>query len=322
MSKTLIFIQTDEGKVSRNSLEVIAAAHLYRLARPTSLVGVIFGSDTVPEAVAKIDLDEILLVPNTELAEYTPEYYLTAMEAVLEAEQPDLVLTGYTYQARDWFPRLSSRIGRPLVSDCIGFDTETDPIRWIRQVFQGKMNARIKVADGLTIVAFQSGSYRSDKLDTGSPAVRTIEIDLSSVVVHVREGDKFQDSKGTVDLSRAERILSVGRGVGEETNLPQIRALAKALGAELGASRPVVDYGWLDHDRQVGSSGQTVMPKLYFALGISGAIQHQVGMKNAGCIVAVNNDANAPIFEIADYGIVADLFDIVPPLTAALDERR
>lgn len=320
MSKTLIFIQTDEGQASRNSLEAVAAAHEYRAGNKTTLIAIVFGTDTVPEAVANIDLDEILMVPNAELANYTPEYFLTAMEAVIASEQPDRILAGYTYQARDWFPRLSSRIGRPLVSDCIGFESEGE-FRWIRQVFQGKMNARIKVADGLVVVAFQSGSYRSDQLGTGSPTVRTIEIDLSSVQVHVRPGEKFQDGKGTVDLSRAERILSVGRGVGEEANLPSIKALAKALGAELGASRPVVDYGWLDHDRQVGSSGQTVMPKLYFALGISGAIQHQVGMKNSGCIVAVNKDANAPIFEIADYGIVADLFDIVPPLTAALDKR-
>lgn len=320
MPKTLIFIQTDEGQATRNSLEAVAAAHLYRADNPTTLTGVVFGTDTAPKAVANIDLDEIILVPNSELANYTPEYFLAAMETVIASEQPDLILAGFTYQARDWFPRLSSRIGRPLVSDCIGFEDDGE-FRWIRQVFQGKMNARIKVADGLTIVAFQSGSYRSDQLGTGSPAVRTIEIDLSSVQVHVRPGEKFQDSKGTVDLSRAERILSVGRGIGEETNLPQMEALAKALGAELAASRPVVDYGWLDHNRQVGSSGQTVMPKLYFALGISGAIQHQVGMKNAGCIVAVNKDANAPIFEIADYGIVADLFDIVPPLTAALEKR-
>jgi electron transfer flavoprotein alpha subunit len=192
----------------------------------------------------------------------------------------------------------------------------------VRQVFQGKISAKVETSEGLVIVSFQSGAYRSDELGTGSPTERITEIDLSSVPARVTPGDRFQEAKGTVDLSRADRIIAVGRGIGDEENLTIIRELAETLGAELGSSRPVVDYEWLPREHQVGSSGQTVSPRLYLALGISGAIQHQVGMKNSDCIVAINKDTNAPIFEVADYGIVADLLEIVPRLRKALEERN
>ena len=321
MGKLLSFIQQQDGKVSRVSLEALKGAQELATALNHSLVGVVFGLEAAPGELAAARLDEVLLVPALELATYTPEYYVAAMDEVLTAEAPDLFIAGHTYQARDWLPRLARRRGRPLVSDCVGYHLDGE-LSWVRHIFQGKISADVTTTPGLVIVSFQSGAFRSDDLGSGSPTVRILEVDLSGVLSRVHPKEKFQEAKGTVDLSRAERIIAVGRGIGDEQNLSLVRDLAATLDAELGSSRPVVDYGWLPPDHQVGSSGQTVSPKLYLAVGLSGAIQHQVGMKNSGCIVAINKNPNAPIFEIADYGIVADLLEIVPRLTAALKERQ
>lgn len=320
MDKILTFIQHQDGKVSRTSLEVIQGAQDLAETLHAKITGVVFGLEKIPDELASLQMSEILLVPGNEMVEYSSEYYTDAMSQILEAEQPDLFLASHTYQARDWIPRLARRWKRPLISDCIGFRSNGNLV-WIRQIFQGKINADVQATPGLVFVAFQSGAFRSDELATGSPEVRSIDVDLTKTKQRVRPGEKFQEARDAVDLSRAERIISVGRGIGKEENLEMIKDLAEALGAELGSSRPVVDYGWLPHERQIGSSGQTVSPKLYFAVGISGAIQHQVGMKNSNCIVAINKDKNAPIFDVADYGIVVDLIEIIPRLTTALKER-
>jgi electron transfer flavoprotein alpha subunit len=321
MGKLLSFIQHQDGKVSRISLEALKGAQELAALLNHSLAGIVFGLETTPDELAAAQLDEVLLVPAPELATYSSEHYVAAMDEILSAETPDLLIAGHTYRARDWLPRLARRRGRPMVSDCVGYHQDGE-LFWVRQVFQGKIDADVSITPGLVIVSFQSGAFRSDDLGSGSPTIRTLDVDLSQVPSWVRPGEKFQEAGGTVDLSRAERIISIGRGIGDEENLAMIRELAGALDAEIGSSRPVVDYGWLPRDHQVGSSGQTVSPKLYVAVGLSGAIQHQVGMKNSNCIVAINKDPNAPIFEIADYGIVADLMEIIPRLTTALKERQ
>lgn len=319
MGKILAFIQLDDGQPNRNALEALQGGQQLAADMGHQLIGVVF-SASAPQQL-QFQMDEIITVAAPELDLYSADTYVAAMAQIIAAEQPDLLIAGHTYQARDWLPRLAAQISRPLISDCIGFQNGAQ-ITWVRQIFQGKVHADVTTGEGLAIVSFQAGAFRHDRLEPGSPAIRSQEVDLSAVEVQVRAGEPFQDTKAAVDLSRAERIVAVGRGIGDEEKLALVRELAEALGAELGSSRPVVDYGWLSHDRQVGSSGQTVAAKLYLAVGISGAIQHQVGMKNCGCIVAINKDANAPIFEIADYGIVADLFEIVPRLTAAIKEHR
>ena len=321
MGKLLSFIQHQDGKVSRVSLEALKGAQELAALLNHSLAGIVFGLETTPAELAAAQLDEVLLVPAPELATYSPEHYVAAMDEILSAEAPDLLIAGHTYRARDWLPRLARRRGRPMISDCVGYHYDGE-LFWVRQVFQGKIDADVSTTPGLVIVSFQSGTFRSDDLGSGSPTIRTLDVDLSQIPSWVRPGEKFQEAGGTVDLSHAERIISIGRGIGDEENLAMIRELAGALDAEIGSSRPVVDYGWLPRDHQVGSSGQTVSPKLYVAVGLSGAIQHQVGMKNSNCIVAINKDPNAPIFEIADYGIVADLLEILPRLTTALKERQ
>jgi electron transfer flavoprotein alpha subunit len=242
------------------------------------------------------------------------------MEKIISNESPDVVAFGHTYQARDWVPRLSARLDAPFVSDCTEISLK-DKGMFTRQVYQGKINADLH-GNGLLLVSVQSGSYRVDEIESGSSTIETVDVDLSSVGNSIRPGEKFQESKGGVDLTRADVVVSVGRGIGKEENIPLMEALTSALNAELGSSRPVVDYGWLPHERQVGSSGQVVTPKMYLAVGISGAIQHQVGMKGSDNIVAINKDANAPIFEIADYGVVGDLFEIIPKLTDSIKDFK
>ena len=317
MGKIFVLIQSEGAAIHRVSLEAINGARQLRDSGGHSLHAVFMGSHDPPAPLTGCDIDEILHINHALLDEYSPDGFIAAAEALIAQESPDIIIAGHTYQARDWLPRLAVRLGLPMISDCTGFEPG-GRLTWLRPIFQGKISAAVTTADGPVMVSFQAGTFRSDDLGTGAPAVRAIDLDLSGVVSKVLREPKFQEAKGTVDLSRAERIVSVGRGIGEQEHMKIVEELAAVLGAEIGSSRPVVDYGWLAHDRQVGSSGQTVTPKLYLAIGISGAIQHQVGMKNSGCIVAINKDAHAPIFEVADYGIVADLHEIVPALIQAL----
>lgn len=321
MGRILAFMQTEDGAINRASLEALQGARQLAAAQGHAIGAVVFGTKTAPDQLTPLAIDEILLVPNAELADYSADYYVAAMAGLIAAENPALVIAGHTYQAREWLPQLAARLGKPLVSDCLGPADDTGHT-WTRPVFQGKIIADVKTGDGLALISFQAGAYRGEDLGSGSPSVRTVEIDLSAIEARYERGEKFREAGRSIDLTRAERIVAVGRGIGEEEHLEKVRDLAQALNAELASSRPVVDYGWLAHDRQVGSSGQTVAPKLYLAVGISGAIQHQVGMKNAGCIVAINKDPHAPIFEIADYGLVADLQEIVPRLTKALNDGK
>ena len=212
-------------------------------------------------------------------------------------------------------PRLSARLDIPFISDCTNFSFNEKFI-FTRPIYQAKLNQDILLSSNQAIISYQAGSFSKDNLISGNSSLNTeISCDLSSVNNTIRPGEKFQESSGGVDLTAAELIVSVGRGIGKEENISLAQNLADKLNAQIGSSRPVVDAGWLDHSRQIGSSGQTVSPKLYFAIGISGAIQHLVGMKGSKCIMAINKDPNAPIFEIADYAIVGDLLEILPKLT-------
>ena len=219
---------------------------------------------------------------------------------------------GHTYQARDWVARLSARLDIPFISDCIKIRFDSDRAIFTRQIYQGKINQDIASLSERTIASIQAGSFNPEQIELGAGTITKVDVSYSTSLDPITPGEKFQEQTGGVDLTKANVIVSVGRGIGKEENLPMIRDLAERLNAELGSSRPIVDQGWIEHERQIGSSGQIVSPKLYFAVGISGAIQHQVGMKGSENIMAINKDANAPIFEIADYGIIGDIFDIVP----------
>ena len=314
--KLFVFIQHEEEKINSVSLEALQGAQEIAEKSGGNVSAVTF-SASAGEKLTGYDLSEILVIENPQLENYDPLYYVKAMEDVITAESPDILIFGHSYEARDWVPRLSARLDIPFISDCIGFKNDGE-FTLVRSVYQGKFNADVCVNSDKCIVSFQSGAFRIDGLNTGSASIRNVSVDLSGVSTSIQPGEKFQESETSVDLTQADIIVSVGRGIGKEENMSIAKELAATLKGELASSRPVVDSGWLEPYHQVGSSGQTVSPKLYLALGISGAIQHVVGMKGSKNIVVINKDANAPIFEIADYGVVGDLFEIVPKLITAI----
>jgi len=248
------------------------------------------------------------------------------LKQVIESAKPDLVLFPHTYQVRDFAPKLAAMLGKGMIGDCIGYRNEGGKLVFVRQMFQGKTAADVTFAGAAPwFASFQSGAFRADLLaahPSGKAPVNSMAVSLSAEQIRTKPLDLFKEAKSAVDLTQAPLIVAIGRGIKAPENIPQAEALAKALGGEIAASRPICDEGWLPMERQIGSSGQTVAPKLYLALGISGAIQHVVGMKGARTIVAINKDSNAPIFEIADYGVVGDIFEIMPALTEALEKAK
>ncbi|MCZ2074755.1 MAG: electron transfer flavoprotein subunit alpha/FixB family protein [Bryobacterales bacterium] len=269
------------------------------------------------------DLEIVYTVEHPLLENYTADGYTAALEAVLKAKKPSLVLFPHTYQARDFAPKLATRFSQALVSDVIGHRVESGSLTLVRQYFQGKLNGDLRaLGSGPHFASIQAGAYRSDRLARGQATVEAFTPELNAASIRNKPELPFREAERAVDLTTADIIVSVGRGIKEKDNLPLVEELARTLNAELAASRPICDNGWLPMERQVGSSGQTVSPKLYIAVGISGAIQHLVGMKGARTIVAINKDENAPIFEVADYGIQGDLFEVVPALVKELKKIR
>jgi len=268
-------------------------------------------------------LDRVFTIEHPLLATYTADGFTAALEQLIRKINPAIVLLPHTYQVRDFAPKLATRFDKVLVSDCVGLRVESGSPIFVRQLFQGKLNADVKSGGGEPhFVSIQAGAFRADQVETGTSSQEQFSPNLSPDMIRARPLEPFRESARAVDLTSAEIIVSVGRGIKEKDNIPIVEELAKALGAELAASRPICDNGWLPMERQVGSSGQTVSPKMYLAVGISGAIQHLVGMKGAKTIVAINKDANAPIFEVADYGIVGDLFEVVPALVAEVKKAK
>jgi electron transfer flavoprotein alpha subunit len=306
------------GKLNRASWETIAAAQ--QLAQPITVLVVGHDVAAVAAELASAQVQEVVTIDHAALEPYTPDGYTAALEQAMGSLAPSLVLLPHTYQTRDFAPKLAARLNRALVTDVTGVKRDGETA-FVRPMFQGKLTADVvPQGDGPHFVTFQIGSYRADQVSKGpSPAtVRQLDVTIDASAIRQKPEAPFQEAKQAVDLSQAERIVSVGRGIKGPEHLPLAQQLATALHAEIAASRPICDAGWLPMERQVGSSGQTVAPKLYLALGISGAIQHLVGMKGASTIVAINKDPDAPIFEVADYGIVGDLFEIVPAMIEAL----
>src|SRR4029453_8013740 len=268
------------------------------------------------------DVTEVLQVEHDLLGSYTPDGFCVALKQVFETAGPDLVLFPHTYQVRDFAPKLAAMLGKGMIGDCIGYRNETGKLVFVRQMFQGKTAADVSfVGRGPWFASFQSGAFRADQLtaaEGGPKPINKVSVELRAEQIRTKPLELFKEAKSAVDLTQAPLIVAVGRGIKAPENIAQAEAVARAMGAEIAASRPICDEGWLPMERQIGSSGQTVAPKLYLALGISGAIQHVVGMKGARTIVAINKDPEAPIFEIADYGIAGDLFEIVPAMIKEL----
>ena len=323
--KIHVLMDYADGQVRTTSWESLALGQKIAREMGYSLHAVLLGQEvsTLARRVAKHRVDSVLLLQDRRLAEYDPDAHCEALCQVLIEDRSYLLLMGHIYQNLDLAPKLAAKLEKGLVTDCIGYRKEDDGLIFVRQMFRNKMNADIRIRSGHPWIAtLQSGAFSADGLQTGSAPVVERAIDLSGVELRRRSLETVQATKGKVDLSKAEIIVGVGRGIRKAENLKIIEALADVLGAEIGASRPVVDSEWLGRERQVGSSGQSISPRLYIACGISGAIQHIVGIRNSDYIVAVNTDPNAPIFNIATYGIVGDLLEIVPALTKKLREDK
>lgn len=316
----LVIAEQRGGTLNPATWETVAAAQ--QLDAPIAVAVVGAGVQGLTGELAAADVAEVLSVEHEALDPYTPDGFVAALAQLVEQIGPELVLLPHTYQTRDYAPALAARLGRVLIPDCIGSKTRDGRRVFVRPMFQGKFVADV-VPDGPAphFASFQIGAYRADACARGAaPAgVRAVAVEVDAASIRQRPEAPFKEAKQAVDLTQADRIVAVGRGIKGQEHLSLAQDLARALDAELAASRPICDSGWLPMDRQIGSSGQTVAPKLYLAVGISGAIQHLVGMKGARTIVAVNKDADAPIFEVADYGIVGDLFEVVPAIMAALD---
>ena len=316
----LVIAEQRGGTLNRATWEAVAAAQQAAEAIRIAVVG--DGIDDVAAEVRAARCERVIAVEHPALAEYTADGYVLALSALIQQEQPSLVFLPHTYQTRDFAPALSTRLGRALVTDVTAIRKDGDRLVYVRPMFQGKLSADVAAGGPAPhLVTCQIGAFRADSAARGEAPAEIAKAGITIDAAQIRQKPEapFKEARQAVDLSQAARIVAVGRGIKAQENLKIAEQLAQAFGAEVAASRPICDAGWLPMDRQIGSSGQTVAPKLYVALGISGAIQHLVGMKGSRTIVAINKDADAPIFEVADYGIVGDLFEVVPAIVAELN---
>jgi len=325
--KILVIVEQREGKLNRASWETLVAGQSIAAETAWPLEAAVIGSGvaSIANEVAGKKVAKVYNLESSALNPYTPDAFSAGLKQFLSSDQPKLVLMPHTYQVRDFVPKLATAMGRTVISDCVGYRKDGEKLLFTRQMFQGKFAADVSFScDAPWFVTFQNGAFRGDKVEAGaSPApVETVNLEIPAGTVRNRPQEIFKEAKQAVDLTQAEIIVSVGRGIKEQKNIELAKQLADALGGEIAASRPICDSGWLPMDRQIGSSGQTVAPKLYLALGISGAIQHIVGMKGARAVIAINKDQEAPIFEIADVAVVGNLFDIVPPLIEEVKKAK
>jgi len=321
----LAVLEQHAGAWNHMSWETLAAAQQFGSELKQPVEAAVVGSNIASLAgeLGGKQLTKVHAVEHDLLKDYTPDGYTAALRQLIEKTSPRYVVFPHSYQMRDFAPKLATSLGRVLVSDAVAHRIDGSDLIFVRQLFQGKMNVDVRFSgEPPYLASLQAGAYRAEKVETGSAPVEKFAPDLSASAIRTKPLELFRESQRAVDLTAAEIIVSVGRGIKEAENIPLVEKLAQALGAELAASRPICDSGWLPMERQVGSSGQTVSPKLYLAVGISGAIQHLVGMKGSKIVVAINKDPEAPIFEVADYGIVGDLFQVVPALIEEIQKAK
>ncbi|MGY8786865.1 MAG: electron transfer flavoprotein subunit alpha/FixB family protein [Fidelibacterota bacterium] len=307
----LVVLEDNRGSLHRMSKEAIVGAQ--QLGGSISALAIGDNADALASELSGFDLEEVITVKHDLVSSYNADGYAMVVQKVVESESPKTILAGHTYQTRDFMPRVSAKIDAPFIPDIISIDDGLT-----KQILNAKLNATVSSSNEQMILSFQSAAFSEESIKPGFCSSRSFDVSLDSSQVRAESEDPFQEAAGGVDLESADLIVSIGRGMEKEENISLAFDLAEALGAEVSASRPVVDSGWVEPFRQVGSSGQNVSPKLYFALGISGAIQHVVGMKGSKNIIAINKDPDAPIFEIADYAVVGDVLEIVPKLIEKL----
>lgn len=323
----LVVAEQRQGQLNRVSFETLTGAQAIAADTGWTLEAAVVGSGVseIAAELAKAKVAKVYDVESALVEPYTADGFVAALKQLVDKIQPKLILMPHTYQVRDFAPKLTTALNRTLISDATGYKYEGGKLLFTRQMFQGKFAADVSFAgDPPHFATFQNGSFRGDKVEMGSaPApVETVQVAIGDNVVRNKPEAPFKEAKQAVDLTQAQVIVAVGRGIKEQKNIEMAKQLADAIGGEIAASRPICDSGWLPMDRQVGSSGQTVAPKLYLALGISGAIQHVVGMKGSHTIIAINKDSEAPIFEISDVAVVGNLFEIVPPLIEEVKKAK
>ena len=316
MMNILVVVEDNRGFMHRMSKEAIAGAQKIGGNITALVIGA--NADAIADQLSSIALENTLVVKHELVSSYNSDGYTEVVKQVIQSINPSIIIVGHTYQTRDFMPRVSARLDIPFIPDIIGLEQDA----YTKQVLNSKLNSSVSSLSDMKILSFQSACFSAEDMLTGSSSSQNFDVDLDPSMVRSISEEPFQESAAEVDLESAELIVSVGRGIEKEDNIPIAFTLAEVLGAEVSASRPVIDSGWLPSFRQIGSSGQTVSPKLYFAMGISGAILHVVGMKGAKNIIAVNKDPDAPIFEIADYAVVGDLLEIVPKLIEALKTEK
>jgi electron transfer flavoprotein alpha subunit len=323
----LVVAEQRQGQLNRVSFETLTGAQAIAADTGWTLEAAVVGSGVseIAAELAKVKVAKVYDVESSLVEPYTPDGLVAALKQLVDQKQPKLVLMPHTYQVRDFAPKLATVLNRSLISDAVGYKYEGGKLLFTRQMFQGKFAADVSfTGDPPYFATFQNGAFRGDKVEMGSASapVETVQVEIGDNVVRNKPEAPFKEAKQAVDLTQAQIIVAVGRGIKEQKNIDMAKQLADALGGEIAASRPICDAGWLPMDRQVGSSGQTVAPKLYLALGISGAIQHVVGMKGSHTIIAINKDSEAPIFEISDVAVVGNLFEIVPPLIEEVKKAK
>ena len=321
----LAVLEQRAGAWNKMSFETLAAAQQFAQQLGATASAAVMGQavGVLAAELASKQLEKVYAVEHDLLKDYTPDAYTVALRQLIGQVKPSVALFPHTYQVRDFLPKLATALGRVAVSDAVSHRVENGQLVLVRQLFQGKVNVDVRFAgEAPHFASLQAGAWRADQVAAGSAPIEKFAPQISAGDVRTKPLDLFRESQRAVDLGAAEIIVSVGRGIKEQKSIELAKQLAEALGGELAASRPICDSGWLPMDRQIGSSGQTVAPKLYLALGISGAIQHIVGMKGSRTIIAINKDSEAPIFEIADYAVVGNLFDIVPPLIEEVKKAK
>lgn len=308
----LVVLEDNNGKLHRMSKEAIVGAQ--QIGGSVSALAIGKNADYFADKIKDIDISEVITVNHESVSSYSADGYAAIVADIAKNELPKFIIAGHTYQTRDFMPRVSAKLDIPFIPDIISMDDG----KFLKQILNAKLNASVSSHSSQIILSFQSAAFNEELISKGDCSPRPLEVNLDSSLVRSVSDEPFQEDSGDVDLESADILVSVGRGIEKEENIHLAFELADLIGAEVSASRPVVDLEWIDSFRQVGSSGSNVSPKLYFSLGISGAIQHVVGMKGSKKILAINKDSDAPIFEIADYAVVGDVLEIVPRLIEAL----
>ncbi|WP_027964640.1 electron transfer flavoprotein subunit alpha/FixB family protein [Halalkalibacillus halophilus] len=318
MSKFLAFGEARDGELRNVSFETVAAAR--QIDESSEVVAVVFtdaNAESFANEMIKHGADRAVTVEHSDLKEYTTDAYTQAAMAVIEQENPDGLVMGHTSAGKDLSPRLASKLDNGLISDVTSIEGSGDDATFVRPIYSGKAFEKKQITDGKTFITIRPNNIPPQEADDSrSGDVTSIDVDIKDLRTIIKE--VIRKASEGVDLSEANIIVAGGRGVKSEEGFEPLHEMADVLGAAVGASRGACDAGYCDYSLQIGQTGKVVTPDLYFAVGISGAIQHLAGMSNSKVIVAINKDPEANIFNVADYGIVGDLFDVVPKLTEEL----